>query len=97
MRDVKKIEIVIDSIELPRLLRLLDAKGVTGYTVIRDVAGKGGRGERMGDDLTDVFRNSYVMTACPEGELAELVEAVRPLLKRFGGVCLVSDAQWIIH
>ena len=24
-------------------------------------------------------------------------EAMRPMLKRFGGVCLVSDAQWVIH
>ncbi len=97
MRQVKRIEIVIDSVELPKLLKLLDARGVSGYTVIRDVAGKGGRGERMGDDLTDVFRNSYVMTACPESQLAEVVEGVRPLLERFGGVCLVSDAQWLIH
>jgi hypothetical protein len=27
----------------------------------------------------------------------ELVEAIRPVLKKFGGVCIVSDAKWIVH
>lgn len=97
MKSVKKIEIVIDSVELPKVLRALDEQGVSGYTVMGNVTGKGERGARTGDDLTDVFRNSYVMTTCPEEKLAQLVEAVRPLLGRYGGVCLVSDAQWIIH
>lgn len=97
MKSVKKIEIVIDSVELPKVLRALDEQEVTGYTVIGDVTGKGERGERTGDDLTDVFRNSYVMTTCPEERLAQIVKVVRPLLERYGGVCLVSDAQWIIH
>jgi nitrogen regulatory protein PII len=97
MKPVKRVEIVVDSVELPRVLRLVESCGVSGYTVIGGVTGKGERGERAGDDLTDVFRNSYVLTACPEEQLAALVAAVRPVLERYGGVCLVSDAQWIIH
>ena len=65
--------------------------------MIRDATGIGDRGARMGDQLSDVLKNSYVLTACPDEQLQPLVEAIRPLLKRFGGICLVSDAQWIIH
>lgn len=97
MKQGKRVEVVINSRELSKLLRVLEEEGVTGYTVIEGVKGKGGRGERMSDDLTGVFRNSYVMTACPAERAAGLVEAVRPLLERYGGICLVSDAQWIVY
>ena len=97
MKPVKKIEIVTDSLELRKILQLLEEAGVSGYTVIREVTGKGERGVRAGDELTDVFKNSYVMTACPEDQVSQVVEVIRPILKRFGGICLVSDAQWIMH
>jgi nitrogen regulatory protein PII len=97
MMPIKKIEIIIDALELPEVLKLLDAAGVSGYTIIRDATGKGERGERSGGELSGTFINSYVMTACPPEQVSSVVEALRPILKRFGGVCLVSDAQWLIH
>lgn len=97
MRPIKRVEIVIDSLELHKILNILDKSGISGYTVIRDATGMGDRGMRAGDQLSDVLKNSYVITACPEAQLQSLVDAIRPLLKRFGGICLVSDAQWIIH
>ena len=97
MQPIKRIEIITDSLELPNLLLRLEAVGVSGYTVIKEVTGKGGRGLRAGDELTGVFKNSYVIVACPEEEVSRVVEAVRPILRRFGGVCLVTDAHWVIH
>lgn len=97
MIPVKRIEIIVDGLEMPKVLKVLDAAGVSGYTVIKDATGKGDRGLRDGDDLTGVFANSYVMTACPVEKLDLIVESLRPILKQRGGVCLVSDAQWIVH
>ena len=97
MQPVKRIEIIMDFPELAKIVKILNSLGISGYTVIRDVTGSGDRGLRQGDELTDVFKNSYVMTACPEEKMQEIVEAIRPLLKRFGGICLVSDAEWVIH
>lgn len=97
MIKVKKIEIVADAVGLPEILRLLDAKGASGYTVIKDATGKGERGLRSGDEVSDVFKNAYVLTACPPEQVSEIVEAVRPILKRLGGICLVSDADWLLH
>jgi hypothetical protein len=37
------------------------------------------------------------LIACSEDEANRIVEIVRPILKRFGGVCLVSDAMWVKH
>ena len=97
MIKVKKIEIVADAVGLPEILRLLDAKGVSGYTVIKDATGKGERGLRSGDEISDVFNNAYVLTACAPEQVVEIVEAVRPILRRSGGICLVSDADWLVH
>lgn len=97
MQAVKRIEIIIDSLGIESIIHILNKQQASGYTIIRDVTGMGDRGPRMGDELTDVFKNSYIMIACPEEKLNNLVEAIRPQLKEFGGICLVSDAMWIKH
>lgn len=97
MTPVKKIEIVAGSLEIDEILRVLDSVGVTGYTVIRDVTGRGTRGVQRGDELTGVFNNSYVMTVCPQERAESLIATLRPILTRFGGLALVSDALWVEH
>lgn len=97
MTPMKKVEIVTDLLELTTISRALEELGVSGYTIVRDVTGHGGRGRRTGDDITGVFQNSYVMAVCTP-ELAErIVEMIRPILKRYGGIALVSDCLWVKH
>lgn len=97
MEAVKRIEIITDSLELRELLALLKACGVSGYSVFHHVTGAGERGEQRDDELTGASANACVLTACPPAQVPAIVEAVRPVLKRRGGVCLVSDAQWVRH
>lgn len=97
MQAVKRVEIVTDALEMREVCRVLDRLAVSGYSVIRDVTGRGERGVQSGDELTDVFKNSMVLLACPPERVQEVVEAIRPILKRRGGICLVSDAMWVIH
>ena len=97
MKPVKKVEIVIDALEVPRILERLEGMDIKGYTVIREAHGKGDRGTRPGDVFTGLFDNNYLMIACSEDQSARIVETIRPVLKRLGGVCLVSDAMWVLH
>lgn len=97
MQVVKRIEIITDALEMKAVTGVLEAYGVSGYTIIKDVTGKGERGVQFGDELTDVFKNSYLLTTCPPEQVEEIVEAIRPLLQQRGGVCLISDAQWVMH
>jgi len=97
MQDVHRIEIVIDAAHSPRLIRLLAEHGLKGYTLIRGVVGVGERGEQLGDEITGVSNNNYILTTCPPERVDEVVDAVRPLLKRVGGICLVSEARWLQH
>jgi hypothetical protein len=76
---------------------VLDRLGVAGYSVIRDVTGRGERGEQSGDEISGVFTNSMLLTACASERLSSLAEAIRPILRRSGGVCLVSDALSVRH
>ncbi|MEJ5339616.1 MAG: P-II family nitrogen regulator [Aquificaceae bacterium] len=94
---MKKVEVVIDSIYLSRVLDVLEKAGVSGYTVIKDALGKGERGIMAGDELTDVFKNSYVFTVCSEEVAQKIAESLRPLLKKVGGACLISDVLWLTH
>lgn len=97
MEAVKKVEIIISSLEINEVLELLDKAKVTGYTVINNTSGKGDRG-LSNDDLGAVFSNAYIMTVCTnEKQLDQIVSSVTPLLKRVGGVCLINDATWIHH
>ncbi len=97
MEAVKRIEIITSAREMHEVSAVLDRLGVTGYSVIREVTGRGERGVQSGDEISGVFSNSLLLTTCAHGKLSTLVEAIRPILRRSGGVCLVSDAHSVQH
>lgn len=97
MQTVKRIEIVVDALHARRVIEALRAQGLEGYTLIRGVSGSGERGAQLGDDITGVSNNNYILTTCPPEKLDAVTAALRPLLRRFGGICLVSDARWLTH
>jgi len=97
VKPMKRVEVVVGALELEALVQRLELVGVDAYTVVRNVAGKGERGIRSDDELSDVFRNVYVVIACAPDRASEIVETVRPFLRRYGGMCLLSDALWVLH
>ena len=97
MKAVKRIEIITGPIEFRSLVDVLEACGITGYAVIRNVLGKGDQRVNSWDSLSSEVENLMVVTTVPADSLTSLVEAIRPVLKEFGGACLVSDAMWVIH
>ena len=96
MQALKKVEIILSAPELPKLQRLVEKLGLN-YTVFHHATGRGDRGIRADDDLAGVFTNICLLTACKAEQLPTLVEAVRPLLKKTGGLCLVSDVLSVMH
>lgn len=97
MQSVKRVEVITGPIEFRSLVDELEAVGVTGYAIVRDVLGKGDRKVHSWDSLSSEVENLMVITTASADRLTDLVEAIRPLLKKFGGACLVSDAMWVIH
>jgi nitrogen regulatory protein PII len=94
LQPIKKIEIIVSYLEVPAVLKILKKNLVKRYTVINNVSGSGEHGY-SGDDL---ITNSYIMIICTELELAEqLSTAMQPLLKKLGGIFIITDGQWIAH
>lgn len=95
MHTVKRIEIVIDKPHLPHVRRALDDVGVPGLTVLEAIAGYGDRGDRDVSELTDSLSNLYLLTTCAPDQIDQLAQSLEPILRRYGGLCLISDAQMI--
>lgn len=94
LQPIKKIEIIVSYLEVPAVLKILKKNLVKRYTVINNVSGSGEHGY-SGDDL---ITNSYIMIICTELELAEQLSlAMQPLLKKLGGIFIITDGQWIEH
>ncbi|HSW30527.1 MAG TPA: hypothetical protein VLH75_13660 [Longimicrobiales bacterium] len=97
MENVHRIEIVIDAPNSGRVLELLADQGLRDYTLIGGVSGAGERGVQRGDDITGVSNNTYILTTCLPERLEAVTSALRALLSRVGGLCLVSDARRVRH
>jgi hypothetical protein len=95
MQAVKRIEIVSDSVESHKLIKVLESVGVLNYTVIRNVIGKGVRGTNSGDLDMSMLENDYVIAFFLAEKTEKLVEKLQPITKKFGGVCYISDATGI--
>jgi nitrogen regulatory protein PII len=94
LQTVKRVEIIVSSLEVAAVLKVLKKNQIANYTLIENVSGSGEHGLH-GDDL---ITNTYIIVICPDTEAIEpLTLALEPLMKKMGGIVIVSDAQWIAH
>ena len=96
MKSMKKIEMIIESIYLNKVLDLFKEKDITGYTIIKDIEGSGGHGIKMADQFSDIQSNNYIFTVCDNSKFEEIKEEIRAFTKRYGGKCIVSDAMMLL-
>lgn len=94
MHPVKRLEIIANAVELGKIVDSLKHTDVTGYLIMRNVAGQGLRGTSEDLDMT-MLDNVYVIAFCPPEKLKSVVEHIRPVLNKFGGTCYISDATEI--
>ncbi|MUH00424.1 P-II family nitrogen regulator [Scytonema sp. UIC 10036] len=94
MHPVKRIEIIVNSVELGKILDGLKQAEISGYLLLRNVAGHGFRGGSEDLDMT-MLDNVYVIAFCVPDKIKRTVEIIRPILNKFGGSCYISDATEI--
>ena len=94
---MKKVEVIIESIYVNRLIELFKESGVTGYTIIRDIEGYGSHGLKSADEANDLLSNNYIFTVCEEDKFANMIEKIRAFIDRYGGKCIVSDSLVLLH
>jgi len=95
MHPVTRMEIIASSAELVKILASLDHAGVPSYTVVRNVVGKSQQGQVTDDLVMSMLDNVYVIAFFPPELTKAVVEKVRPILNKFGGVCYLSEATEI--
>jgi len=88
---VKRFEIVLTALALPELIRILEQHATAGFTIIRDVTGSSG-GEYFDDEVSGASHNHLAIAAVPVDKADALLAAIRPVLSRFKGSCLITDA-----
>lgn len=96
MKNMKKVELIIESVYLNRLLGLFKNHEIGGYTIIKDIEGAGGHGLKTGDDVTGVFSNIYVFTVCEDSVYQSMDKDIRAFLKAYGGKCILSDVMLLL-
>jgi nitrogen regulatory protein PII len=94
MHAVTRLEIMADSVELSKITNALDKAGNVTYTVFKNVSSHGVRGQ-SGDDSNIASENDYIIAFCPPESTKALLEVIRPILNKFGGVCFTSDAMQV--
>ncbi len=97
MKNLQKIEVITEKRSIDIVIEMIEKHGVTGYTLIPNVTGKGKRGIKHGDDLNDVFINSMLITVCEETVAEEIVKEIKVFLQDVSGVCFVTDVKYVLH
>jgi len=92
--SVKKLEIILSGEHQAFATELLDKAGVTGYTIINNVSGKGRHGFHDGHLMfneEDVL--IMIIVAVPEDLVEPILEGLSPFYSEHTGVVFVSDIQ----
>ena len=96
LHAMKKLEVVIEGEHLPFLQDLMGRAGLSGYTLVRDVAGMGHHGVHAGRLVYNDL-GSYVMAIAvgPDIQVITIVEALKPFFAEHPGVMFLSDTSVI--
>lgn len=97
MEKQKRVEIIVGNYDLPQLLRLLNQQQINAYTLIPDIKGNGDRGLRDADGLTEAFKNCMLLLYCSIESWEKLKEPLRELIKKVGGMVVLSDCEILLH
>jgi nitrogen regulatory protein PII len=91
---MKRIDLILSEREVNRVCKAITKAGAKGYSVMRHVTGMGLSGEiSEGMDFSGLGANAHVIVFVDDDLLVAVGAAVRPLMKRYGGVGFVSSAE----
>jgi len=94
LHPMKKIEVIIRGDLLKYLEEILNDSSVTGYTIVRDICGKGHHGFH-GGRLIFNEKDSYIMlvAVASEESIERIIAQMGPFIHENSGVMFVSDTS----
>jgi len=91
---LKKLEIILEGEHQAFATDILDRAGVTGYTIINNLSGKGSHGFHEGHLMfneDDVL--IMIVAAVPEDLVKPILEGLAPFYNEHSGVVFITDIQ----
>lgn len=89
----KRIEILCDTPLIPRVVTVLDAAGVKGWSVIALASGSGRDGSWQHDELTGAAAKSLVVAVAGVDAAQRFTVAIAPLLDAYGMLLITGDVS----
>ncbi len=92
--EMKKVEIIVKGENLDFVIDLLEKAGVSGYTIVHNLSGKGSHGFHEGHLIfneEDVL--VMVISVMPEDKVYAVLEGITPFLNKHSGVVFISDVK----
>jgi nitrogen regulatory protein PII len=94
LHSLKKIEIIVRGEKEKFVQDLLEECGATGYTIHRDIAGRGSHGFHEGRLLFNDRAGLVMFFTVGDEEMIDCVmDGLTPLFEKSSGVMFVSDTQ----
>lgn len=91
---VKKIEIIVKGERQKFVQELLDQAGAQGYTIVKDVAGKGSHGFHEGKMLfNDQSSLIMFMAVADQSTIEAVADGLIPLFEKNSGVMFISTTE----
>jgi nitrogen regulatory protein PII len=97
MEALKKVQIIISSLEADEIIEVFERHGHNAYTRIEDIKGRGERGTQDGQGLARAFSNDMLIFIVPDQTFESVREELRELMQEYGGLCLVSTVESLLH
>ena len=90
---MKRLEIIIGSYELNKIIDVLEESKALGYTIISDAAGRGRHGKRVKDEITEVNRHNIIICIDEEEKIMSVIEKLKKLKERYSLKAFVSEVS----
>lgn len=90
----KRIEILVDTPLIRRIVTAIDAAGISGWTVLPVASGSGREGVWRDEQITGADK-SLVLTIASAEKAAKLAEALAPVLTSHGLLLTMWDVEVI--
>ena len=89
----KRIEILVDTPLVPRIVRHIKAAGISGWSLIHVDSGGGREGEWRHDEVSGAATKTIVLAIANAAKSATLVDALQPLLDSHGLLLTVGEVE----
>ena len=92
LHPMKEVRVIIQGEHQGFVVEILDSLNVSGYTIIKNISGKGHHGFHTAHPMFDETESLLmIMAVVPEERVAPILSGLTPLFDRHSGVMFVSD------